>query len=142
MNPVLTDPSVLDHLPLKGQRGEFVRLLSKLRDAGEEDGSLVVCLTSALSGEGTSTVAAQFAASAAALASALESGQLAGAGLDVLSSEPPAPDNPLIGAKNCFVTPHLAWATKASRERLMAISVDNLRGFLDGEPRNVVNQPG
>ncbi len=66
MNPVLTDPSVLDHLPLKGQRGEFVRLLSKLRDAGEEDGSLVVCLTSALSGEGTSTVAAQFAASAAA----------------------------------------------------------------------------
>ena len=78
----------------------------------------------------------------AALASALEAGQLAGAGLDVLSSEPPAPDNPLIGAKNCFITPHLAWATKASRERLMAISVDNLRSFLQGQPTNVVNRPG
>ena len=78
----------------------------------------------------------------AALAAALEAGQLAGAGLDVLSSEPPAPDNPLIGAKNCFITPHLAWATKASRERLMAISVLNLQKFLDGQPTNVVNRPG
>ena len=77
----------------------------------------------------------------AALAAALETGQLAGAGLDVLSREPPAPDNPLIGAKNCFVTPHLAWATKASRERLMAISVDNLQKFLDGQPTNLVNRP-
>jgi glycerate dehydrogenase len=78
----------------------------------------------------------------AALADALEAGQLAGAGLDVLSSEPPSGDNPLIGAKNCFITPHLAWATKASRERLMAISVDNLRSFLDGQPTNLVNRPG
>jgi glycerate dehydrogenase len=78
----------------------------------------------------------------AALAAALEAGQLAGAGLDVLSSEPPSPDNPLIGAKNCFITPHLAWATKASRERLMAISVDNLQKFLDGQPTNLVNRPG
>ena len=66
MTSVLSDPSVLDHLPLRGQRGEFVRLLSKLRETGEKDGALAVCLTSALSGEGTSTIAAQFAASAAA----------------------------------------------------------------------------
>ncbi len=78
----------------------------------------------------------------AALAAALESGQLAGAGLDVLSGEPPSPDNPLIGAKNCFMTPHLAWATKASRGRLMAISVDNLRNFLEGQPTNVVTRSG
>jgi len=77
----------------------------------------------------------------AALANALETAQLSGAGLDVLSNEPPYPDNPLIGAKNCFITPHLAWATKASRERLMAISVNNLRNFLEGQPTNVVNRP-
>jgi len=74
-----------------------------------------------------------------ALADALSSGRIAGAGLDVLSTEPPPPDNPLLHAKNCFITPHVAWATKAARERLLRTVVDNVRAFLDGRPQNVVN---
>lgn len=74
-----------------------------------------------------------------ALADALESGTIAGAAVDVLSVEPPSPDNPLLSAKNCIVTPHIAWATRASRSRLMDIAVDNLRAFLAGSPVNVVN---
>lgn len=75
-----------------------------------------------------------------ALAAALNEGRLAGAGLDVLSSEPPTPDNPLLTAKNCILTPHLAWATHAARERLLRIAAQNIRAFLDGKPVNVVNQ--
>lgn len=74
-----------------------------------------------------------------ALADALNSGVIAGAGIDVLSTEPPAADNPLFRAKNCLITPHLAWATQESRTRLMAISVANLAAFLDGNPIHVVN---
>jgi glycerate dehydrogenase len=73
------------------------------------------------------------------LADALNSGRIAGAGLDVLSTEPPKADNPLLGAKNCFITPHFAWATRAARERLMKTVVANVRGFLAGRPQNVVN---
>jgi glycerate dehydrogenase len=73
------------------------------------------------------------------LAAALNAGQIAGAGLDVLSVEPPPKDNPLLTARNCLVTPHIAWATHAARARLMKIAVDNLQGFLSGEPVNVVN---
>ena len=75
----------------------------------------------------------------AALAAALNSGRIAGAGLDVLAVEPPSPDNPLLHAKNCYVTPHIAWATKAARQRLLDIAVENVRAFLDGDPQNVVN---
>ncbi|HWW02273.1 MAG TPA: D-2-hydroxyacid dehydrogenase [Candidatus Acidoferrum sp.] len=74
-----------------------------------------------------------------ALAAALNSGRLAGAGLDVLSVEPPPEDNPLLSAKNCFITPHLAWATRAARSRLMQTAVANVRAFLEGKPQNVVN---
>jgi glycerate dehydrogenase len=74
-----------------------------------------------------------------ALAAALNSGRLAGAGLDVLSVEPPPADNPLLSAKNCFITPHLAWATRAARSRLMQTAVANVRAFLEGKPQNVVN---
>ena len=74
-----------------------------------------------------------------ALAAALGSGGIAGAGLDVLSVEPPPPDNPLLRAKNCFVTPHIAWATRAARERLLRTVVENVRAFLGGRPQNVVN---
>ena len=73
------------------------------------------------------------------LAHALNAGQIAGAGLDVLSAEPPSPDNPLLTAKNCLITPHIAWASRAARARLLAIVVENLRAFLAGEPTNVVN---
>jgi len=77
----------------------------------------------------------------AALVEALESHRLAGAGLDVLEKEPPDPDCPLFTAKNCFITPHIAWATKGARERLLSVAVDNLRAFLHNSPQNVVNDP-
>jgi glycerate dehydrogenase len=73
-----------------------------------------------------------------ALAEALESGMIAGAGLDVLSSEPPSPENPLLKARNCYVTPHYAWATLAARTRLLRETVSNLRSFLEGKPRNAL----
>jgi len=73
-----------------------------------------------------------------ALADALNSGQIAGAGLDVLANEPPPPDHPLLKAKNCYITPHNAWATKAARKRLLDEVVENIRAFLAGRKRNVV----
>jgi len=70
----------------------------------------------------------------AALADALNAGRLAGAGLDVLSVEPPPPDNPLLHAKNCLLTPHVAWATREARQRLMDQVVANIAAFLAGAP--------
>ena len=75
----------------------------------------------------------------AALARALASGTIAGAGLDTLSTEPPAPDNPLLTAPNCVITPHIAWATKSARQRLLTTVVENVKAFLAGSPINVVN---
>ncbi|HLJ16805.1 MAG TPA: D-2-hydroxyacid dehydrogenase [Bryobacteraceae bacterium] len=75
------------------------------------------------------------------LAAALNRGKLAGAALDVLSLEPPPPGNPLFGAKNCIITPHIAWATKEARVHLIAIAAENLEAFLRGTPQNTVN-PG
>lgn len=73
------------------------------------------------------------------LADALNEGRLAGAALDVLSVEPPAASSPLIGARNCIITPHVAWASLEARTRLLQTAVDNIRAFLDGKPVNVVN---
>ena len=74
-----------------------------------------------------------------ALAQALNNEEIAGAGLDVLSSEPPEKDNPLLKAGNCFITPHIAWATRSARQRLLKVVVDNVAAFLAGKPQNVVN---
>lgn len=74
-----------------------------------------------------------------ALADALDAGRIAGAGLDVLAIEPPSAGNRLLNARNCFVTPHIAWATRAARARLLQIAVDNIRSFVAGHPQNVVN---
>ena len=74
----------------------------------------------------------------AALAAALNGGRLAGAGLDVLTVEPPAPGNPLFSAKNCLITPHIAWASRASRARLIAKAAENVKQWLAGSAINVV----
>ncbi len=73
------------------------------------------------------------------LADALNEGRIAGAGIDVLSTEPPAANNPLLTARNCLVTPHIAWATFAARQRMMDIANNNLRAWLNGQPVNIVN---
>ena len=73
------------------------------------------------------------------LADALNNGIIAGAGIDVLSSEPPSIDNPLFKAKNCIITPHIAWATKEARVRLMDIAVNNVASFINRKPINVVS---
>ena len=73
------------------------------------------------------------------LADALNSGKLAAAGLDVVSTEPIRADNPLLKAKNCIITPHMSWGAKESRQRIMDCTVDNVRAYLQGAPINVVN---
>lgn len=74
-----------------------------------------------------------------ALADALNAGRLAGAGLDVMEQEPPRADDPLLTAKNCVITPHIAWASREARERLVAAVAENLRAFQADAPQNVVN---
>ena len=73
------------------------------------------------------------------VADALNSGKLYAAGVDVAETEPIPADSPLLTAKNCVITPHIAWAPLEARQRLMGIAVGNLRGFLAGSPENVVN---
>ena len=71
---------------------------------------------------------------------ALNSGKLAAAGLDVVYTEPIKADNPLLGAKNCIITPHMSWGAKEARQRIMDITVDNVKSYLEGAPKNVVNK--
>ncbi len=75
------------------------------------------------------------------LAEALNTGRIAGAALDVLSQEPPTKGNPLLTAKHCIITPHISWAAKESRARLIETVAENLECFLQGRPQNVVNHP-
>ena len=75
----------------------------------------------------------------AALADALNNGQIAGAAADTLSTEPPPADNPLLTAKNCIITPHFAWATAEAKSRLVDVLVNNIKAFAEGAPINVVN---
>ena len=74
----------------------------------------------------------------AALADALNEGRIMAAGVDVLQEEPPRKGSPLIGARNCYITPHIAWAAQAARTRLLNIALENIKAFLKGEPQNVV----
>lgn len=74
------------------------------------------------------------------VADALNAGKIAGAGLDVVYTEPIKADNPLLQAKNCIITPHISWAPVESRQRIMDITIDNVRAFLAGQPQNVVNK--
>ncbi len=73
------------------------------------------------------------------LAEALNANYIAGAGLDVLSTEPPQKDNPLLNTKNCIITPHIAWSTIAARKRLMNVATNNVRAFIEGKAINVVS---
>ena len=74
------------------------------------------------------------------MADALNSGKIAGAGLDVVSTEPIRADNPLLRAKNCIITPHISWAPVESRQRIMEQTARNIKAFMDGEPINVINK--
>ena len=74
------------------------------------------------------------------LRDALNSGKVAGAAVDVVSTEPIRIDNPLLMANNCIITPHISWASKESRQRLMNIAVDNLKAYINGKPVNVINE--
>jgi len=74
-----------------------------------------------------------------ALANALNNSKIAAAGLDVLTVEPPKKDNPLLRAKNCFITPHIAWGATQTRARLLGVIEENLKAFINGKPQNVVN---
>jgi len=73
------------------------------------------------------------------LAFALNNNVIAGAGLDVLSTEPPGENNPLLTAKNCVITPHTAWMAKEARQRVLETTAKNIQAFVDGKPVNVVN---
>ena len=74
------------------------------------------------------------------VAAALENGHLGGYGADVMCSEPPSAANPLFSQPNAFITPHIAWATKEARSRLLEVCVENVKAFIEGNPQNVVNQ--
>lgn len=112
------------HCPLTSENNQFVN--ANLLSTMKPDAYLINTARGGLINE-------------ADLAAALNSGQIAGAGLDVLSSEPPADANPLLSARSCLVTPHIGWSSREARHRLMAETVSNIVGFKKGATRNQVN---
>ena len=113
------------HCPLNDQNKEFVNksLLHKMKSTA--------CLINTSRGG---------LINESDLAESLNAGAIAGAGLDVLSTEPPSPENPLLQAKNCYITPHIAWASFEARTRLMKTLVENIKAFMEGKSVNVVNK--
>ena len=125
LEQVLSQSDVISlHCPLNDRSREMINARSI---AGMKDGVLLI-----------NTARGPLVAEAD-LRAALDSGKVAGAGLDVLCQEPPREGSPLIGAPNCIITPHIAWAPVQARTRLMQIAADNLRAWREGRPVNVVN---
>lgn len=112
------------HCPLTSENREFVN--RELLERMKRTAFLINTARGALIQEGD-------------LAAALNKGDIAGAAVDVVSREPISPENPLLGAKNCIITPHLAWASLEARRRLMEMAVRNVAAFMEGKPVNVVN---
>lgn len=137
------DPAWLERVPLDElfRRADVVTLHCPLSDAtrGLVDARRLASMRSSalLLNAGRGPLVNE-----ADLADALQRGVIAGAALDVLSEEPPRADNPLLTAPRCVLTPHNAWATLAARRRAMQTTVENVRGMLQGAPRNVVNPKG
>ncbi len=128
LDTLLANSDVISlHCPLKAETAKIINAstIAKMRDG-------VIILNTGRGG----------LVDEEALASALKSGKVYAAGVDVVSVEPILPENPLLACDNCYITPHVAWTPKTCRQRVMDIAVSNLRAYIEGKPENVVNGVG